>query len=81
MLPRGSLRNSGRGEFSRFALSDKENLFVLTYTIYILNYSTGRQNEDASFPHRSIYPLSDLMIFDDLLTARDDRQTALFITN
>jgi hypothetical protein len=37
MLPRESLKNSSRGEFSCFALSDKENEFVLTYADYVLN--------------------------------------------
>jgi hypothetical protein len=74
MLPRGSLENSSHGEFSRFALKDKEKLFVLTYMIYILNTSRTCPSTDGMEVRLTdtevstvypLYPLSNLMITDD----------------
>jgi hypothetical protein len=41
MLPRGSLEND-RGEFSRFALFNVDNIFVPTYANYDPNFLRRR---------------------------------------
>jgi hypothetical protein len=47
MLPCGSLKNSRRSEFSQFALSNEENVFVPTYANNVLNRLRTRLSTDG----------------------------------